>query len=106
MRVPDSLPPHRIEDALISEDLRRRVGDEDVFDQDLRQLRGLVGRAGRRQPQPASVLLLLRKQAMISSSEKSVVKGDDDIRGADRESGRFELSLSSGARRASLKTDF
>src|SRR5262249_294264 len=98
MRVPDSLPPHRIEKTPMGEDLRRRVCDVGVFNQDLRQLRGLVGRAGRRQPQPARVLLLLRKQPMISSTEMSVVEGDADIRGADRKAGRFDLGLSSGFR--------
>ena len=81
----DGYAPNFIEDALIAQDYRRRETGTGMLDQNLRALRGLVGRAGRRQPQPARVLLLLRKQAMISSSEISVIEGDDDIRGADRE---------------------
>jgi hypothetical protein len=59
MCTPGRLAPHRIEEPLIAEDLRRRVIDARVVNQDLRQLRGLVGRASRRQTQPAGVLLLL-----------------------------------------------
>src|SRR5262249_691669 len=105
MRAPHGLAPHRIEDRLIAKDLRRRVADASMLNQELRALRGLVGRACRRQPQPARVLLLLRKQPMISSSEISVIEGDNDIRGADREAGRLDLRLSRRPRHERQETE-
>jgi hypothetical protein len=78
MRASNSFPPHRIEDALTREDLRRRMADRCVFDQDPRQLRGLVDRPGRRQPEPSGILLLLLGRHAAAFDGAQVFKRERD----------------------------
>ena len=78
MSAPNGLEPHLIEDVSVAEQLRRVDADGRVNDQNLRALDRLVGRAGRRQPEPAGVLLFLFGRDAVAVDRAQVLEPERD----------------------------